>query len=239
MYRYVDLYKQTKPPAIFRLTCNRVVGVGRSPETNKKLMIKFIYSNSLIVALIALASCSVYQDVQVTEDKSVDFSQYETYAWLPEKEHNTDTEYDNDFIRQKTRNYFGHCMAERQLKPDTANPDLLLQVEWLSHARKVEVPRANDYPDYNSIDSYNAPTVYLYNGKLSGNPGWKEEYSKPEVVKYAHGGAKLTAIDPQTNRIVWEGLAQGDLYDPNIMYDDLHPSIHKMMKRFPIKIPRK
>ncbi|WP_424963893.1 DUF4136 domain-containing protein [Ekhidna sp.] len=201
-------------------------------------MIKFIHSNSLIVALIALASCSVYQDVQVTKDKSVDFSQYETYAWLPEKEHNTDTEYDNDFIRQKTRNYFGHCMAERQLKPDTANPDLLLQVEWLSHARKVEVARANDYPDYNSIDNYNAPTVYLYNGKLSGNPGWKEEYSKPEIVKYAHGGAKLTAIDPKTNQIIWEGLAQGDLYDPTIMYDDLHPSIHKMMKKFPIKIPK-
>ena len=90
-----------------------------------------------------------------------------------------------------------------------------------------------------SINNYNAPTMYISGGKLSGAPGWQEGYAKPDVVKYAHGGAKLTAIDSQTNRIVWEGLAQGDLYDPNIMYDDLHPSIHKMMKRFPIKIPRK
>lgn len=201
-------------------------------------MIKFFQSKILIVLVPVLASCNVYQDVLVTKDKSVDFSQYETYAWLPEKENTTYSNYDNDFIRQKTRNFFGHCMAERQLKPDTINPDLLLQVEWLSHAREVEVPHVNDYPDYNSIDSYNAPTVYIYDGKLSGEPGWNQEYSKPEVVKYAHGGAKLTAIDRKTNHIVWEGLAQGDLYDPNIMYSDLHPAIHKMMKRFPIKIPK-
>ena len=45
-------------------------------------------------------------------------------------------------------------------------------------------------------------------------------------------------IDRQTNHLVWEGVAQGDLYDLKAMHEDLHPAIHKMMKQFPIKITR-
>ncbi|MEQ8715114.1 MAG: DUF4136 domain-containing protein [Cyclobacteriaceae bacterium] len=201
-------------------------------------MAKFI--NKLLAGIVViLTSCNVYQDVHVTKDKTIDFSQYETYAWLPDMESNHESDFNNDFIRKKTRNYFGHCMTERQLKPDTVNPDLLLQVEWLSHARDVEVPAINDMPDYFSTDYYNAPTAYISKDRMGGKSFLGTEYPEMETVEYAHGGAKLTAIDPKTNQIVWEGLAQGDLYDPNIMYDDLHPSIHKMMKRFPIKIPRK
>ncbi|WP_157466065.1 hypothetical protein [Belliella baltica] len=42
--------------------------------------------------------------------------------------------------------------------------------------------------------------------------------------------------DRQTNHLVLEGAAQSDLYDTKVMYGDLHPAIHKMMKKFPIKI---
>lgn len=198
-----------------------------------------ITNGVLACIAVILASCNVYQDVQITKDKDVDFEQYETYAWLPEKDSKNDTNFDNDFIRQKTRNYFGHCMAQRQLDPDTLNPQLLLRIEWLSHAREVELPPVQDRPDYYDADYYNAPTVYIYDGKVTGRSVWGKEYLESEKVQYAHGGAKLTAIDKATNKKVWEGVAQGDLYDPNVMYDDLHPAIHKMMKKFPIKIPKK
>ena len=189
--------------------------------------------------IIAVVSCNVYKDVQIFRDRSIDFEKYETYAWLPEKESNRQSEYNSDFIRQKTRNYFGHCMAQRKLKPDTINPQLLLQIEWLSHARTVEVPVTPGLPEYYDADYYNAPTIYLYNGKISGKSDGYIDYQDKEIVTYAHGGAKLTAIDRKTSDIVWEGVAQGDLYDPNVMYDDLHPAIHKLMKKFPIKIPKK
>lgn len=198
------------------------------------------FNNILLAgASVVFASCNVYQDVQITKDKTVDFSQYETYAWLPDIENTRGSDYNNDFIRQKTRNFFGHCMAQRQLKPDSIKPQLLLRVEWLSHARELEVPPVSDLPDYYGIDYYNAPTVYISKGRVGGKPVWGKKIPEMETVEYAHGGAKLTAIDSRTNQKVWEGVAQGDLYDPNIMYDDLHPAIHKIMKRFPIKIPKK
>ena len=188
---------------------------------------------------LAFVSCNVYQDVRVTRDKSIDFEKYESYAWLPDKETSSQSDYNNDFIRQKTRNYFGHCMAQRQLKADTVNPELLFQIEWLSHAREVELPPVRNLPDYYNDEYYNAPTIYIYDGRVTGRPLVGKEYTENEVVRYAHGGAKLTVIDRETNKTIWQGVAQGDLYDPNVMYDDLHPAIHKMMKKFPIKIPNK
>ena len=114
---------------MFRLACNHLVGVSRSPETNHKStygMINFSYI-VITVILMSSVSCSVYNDVQITKDKTVNFDQYESYAWLPDQESKKQSDFNNDFIRQKTRNYFGHCMAQRQLTPDTINPDLLLQ----------------------------------------------------------------------------------------------------------------
>ena len=196
-------------------------------------MIKFLY---ILITISFVTSCSVYNDVQITKDKTVDFDQYQTYAWLPEKGSSSESEYSSDFIRQKTKNYFGHCMSERQMEADTINPQLLLQIEWLSHAREVVVPAVPDYPNYYDADYYNAPTIYLYRGRISGNPNWKKEYPQKKIVNYAHGGAKLMVIDRLTNQKIWEGVAQGDLYDPKIMFEDLHPAIHKMMKKFPIKL---
>jgi len=199
-------------------------------------MTKFTYILSTAITAMVLASCSVYNDVQITKDKSIDFDQYQTYAWLPDLEPGTDSDYNDDFIRQKTRNYFGHCMAQRQLEPDTINPGLLLQIKWLSHARELEIPALPDLPDYYDPDYYNAPTLYMYGGKANGKSVWGKEYAETEKIEYAHGGAMLTVIDRNTNNIVWEGAAVGDLYDPDVMYKDLHPAIHKIMKKFPIKI---
>ncbi|MEQ9289577.1 MAG: DUF4136 domain-containing protein [Cyclobacteriaceae bacterium] len=191
----------------------------------------------IVVSLTVLSSCSVYNDVKITKDKTVNFDQYESFAWLPDKESKEPSDFNNDFIRQKTKNYFGHCMAQRHLTPDTINPDLLLQVEWLSHAREVEIPAVQHLPNYYDPGYYDAPTIYLYGGKVRGNPDWNNGYPEKEKVTYAHGRARLTVIDRKENKIVWEGTAQGDLYDPKVMYEDLYPAIHKMMKKFPIEIP--
>tara|TARA_Y100001972_G_scaffold106199_1_gene134400 strand:- start:12395 stop:12997 length:603 start_codon:yes stop_codon:yes gene_type:complete len=199
-------------------------------------MINFSYI-VITVILMSSVSCSVYNDVQITKDKTVNFDQYESYAWLPDQESKKQSDFNNDFIRQKTRNYFGHCMAQRQLTPDTINPDLLLQVEWLSHAREVEIPAVQDLPNYYDPGYYDAPTIYLYGSNIRGNPVWNNKYSEKEKVSYAHGGARLTVIDRKENKVVWKGTAQGDLYDQKVMYEDLHPVIHKMMKKFPIEIP--
>ncbi len=185
-----------------------------------------------------LISCNVYREVEVIKTKGTDFSQYKTYAWLLDDRDPPETDFNNDFIRSKNKNYFGHCMNERNLELDTMNPQLLLRVTWLSHSREATLADKPDLPDYYDPRYYDAPAIYLYGNQPVDGSQWGDKYNNKKI-NYAHGGAKLTVIDRMTNQTVWEGVAQGDLYDPDIMTRDLHPAVHKMMKRFPLKINKK
>jgi hypothetical protein len=67
-----------------------------------------------IVSIIVLAGCSTtYNAVSTDYDRSVNFSQYKTFAWLPDKADTVNTPYNNEIIRNNIRNYFGQCMSDR------------------------------------------------------------------------------------------------------------------------------
>jgi uncharacterized protein DUF4136 len=190
-----------------------------------------------IIITMILTSCNVYKEVVITRNKEIDFNKFNTYAWLPIVDENGKTMYDNDFIRQKTRNYFGHCMNQRDFSLDILNPDILLQVEWLSETKKVYFKGPTDVPEY--YDAIYYEPFYFF-GRPKSMIYINEDLNIEErEIEFAHGGVKLSIIDPKTNKIIWQGIAQGDLYDPEIMYQDLHPAIHKLMKKFPIKLIEK
>ncbi|MBV6643209.1 MAG: DUF4136 domain-containing protein [Cyclobacteriaceae bacterium] len=200
-------------------------------------MVKHLFI--LFVFITALSSCNVYRDVAVFRDKEADFQRYKTYAWLPEVKHSGDSVCTDDFIRKDIRRYIAHCLVQRNMNQDTVEAQLLIHIEWLSHAREMKIPPDYDIPELFDIGYYYAPAIYFRDGKLTGKPGWRNGYSSTDKIRYIHGGVKLTAVDSETNELVWEGVAQGDLYDHKEMYEDLHPVIHKMMKKFPIKITGK
>jgi hypothetical protein len=67
-----------------------------------------------------LRGCGVYTKITSDYDRSVDFTKYKTFAWLPNKD-TAQGEYNNQIIRNNTRNYFTHCMEredEIALIPD-------------------------------------------------------------------------------------------------------------------------
>jgi uncharacterized protein DUF4136 len=194
---------------------------------------------AIIITLI-LSSCNVYKEVLITKSKEIDFDKFKTYAWLPITDENGKTMYDNDFIRQKTRNYFGHCMSQRDFSLDILNPDILLQVEWLSQPKKVFFKGPTEVPGYYDAIYYDEYAPFYFFGRPKSMIYKNEDLNIEErEIEYAHGGVKLSIIEPKSNEIIWQGIAQGDLYDPEIMYQDLHPAIHKLMKKFPIKLIRK
>ncbi|WP_339790150.1 DUF4136 domain-containing protein [uncultured Imperialibacter sp.] len=197
-----------------------------------------IYKNSLIlVGIVAVVvSCNVYKEVQVFQNKEVDFGQYKSFAWLPETDQPGDTATADDFIRKRTRNYFRHCISQRALRPDTVNPQLLLSIEWLSHSREINLPPIYDLPEFFDVGYYYGPAPDYTGRKLTSKAGHSNLYLKPESFQYIHGGVKFTVIDRQTNQVIWEGVAQGDLYGEKVIYEDLHPAIHKMMRKFPLEV---
>lgn len=188
---------------------------------------------SVTCLLGIVMSCNVYKKVTVNGDRSFDYSKYSSYAWLPNSDSTANSEYDNSTIRNNTHHFFNHCMRQREYKVDTLAPDLLFKLEW------VNIPKAFDYAQLGSMPTYMEELVdYLwYPGDYSTLDEWDIDY-EVKTKEYAYGAIILNIFDRKEKRLLWRGVAEGNIYDADKIYDDLHPAVHRMMKQFPIK-PKK
>ncbi|HET9056358.1 MAG TPA: DUF4136 domain-containing protein [Chitinophagaceae bacterium] len=197
----------------------------------------------LSIALIVLVGCSTtYNAVSNDYDRSVDFSQYKTFAWLPDKADTANTPYNNEIIRNNIRNYFGQCMSDRGYMFDGESPDILMQLV-ITNAKKERVitsyPSSYYYRPYYFGSFYYTPYPYGYYYRhypsygygYSGFPG----YSTTQKQEYVNGSITLNFIDRKNNKLVWTGTAEGDIYDASHISHDLHPAVHSILNEYPVK----
>ena len=184
-----------------------------------------------------------YNKVSSEYDKSVDFTKYKTFSWLPDVADTTNSPYNNDIIRNNIRNYFGLCMSDRGYSFDAENPDLLMQLvitntekgrQYSSH------PSAYYYQPYYHGSSYYTPYHhgYYYNGRGLGpnyNYGRHSDFRETYNQKYIDGSITLIFIDRKTDKVVWRGTAEGDIDDPSHINKDLHPAVHGIIEEYPVK----
>lgn len=205
-----------------------------------KIMKKIILN---IITITLLFGCSsTYNTVSSDYDRSVDFTKYATFAWLPDKADTTNTSYNNEIIRNNIRNYFGQCMSDRGYNVNLENPDLLLQLV-ITNAKKertvTSYPSSYYYSPYYFGSYYYSPYRfnYYYNYYpsygygYSGYPG----YSTTQKQEYVNGSITLNLIDRKQNKLVWSGTAEGDIYDPSHISNDLHPAVHNILNQYPVK----
>lgn len=183
---------------------------------------------------LAMAGCRAYDKVYSDYDRTADFSRYKTFAWLPDRD-TANTTFNNQIIRNNTLNYFTHCMGERALQAELDSPDVLLQLVVRSLPKQMTMTSAvyNGSPGggrYNPY-YYPHPNNYYYHTPFF--------YSRTTYVTerydYAQSTITLNLYDRRLNRLVWTGTAQGDLFDPAYMADNLHPAVYRILKKFPIK----
>jgi hypothetical protein len=197
----------------------------------------------LSIAIIVLVGCSTtYNAVSTDYDRSVDFSQYKTFAWLPDKADTANTPYNNEIIRNNIRNYFGQCMSDRGYMFDGESPDILMQLV-ITNAKKERVitsyPSSYYYRPYYFGSFYYTPYPYGYYYRhypsygygYSGFPG----YSTTQKQEYVNGSITLNFIDRKNNKLVWTGTAEGDIYDASHISHDLHPAVHSILNEYPVK----
>lgn len=198
---------------------------------------------SASILIVVLASCSTtYNAVSSDYDRSVDFTQYKTFAWLPDKADTSNTRYNNEIIRNNIRNYFGQCMSDRGYNLDLENPDLLMQVV-ITNAKKERVitsyPSSYYYSPYYYGSHYYSPYRfgYYYNYYPSYSYGYSRfsGYSTTQKQEYVNGSITLNLIDRKANKLVWSGTAEGDIYDPSHISHDLHPAVHGILNEYPVK----
>jgi hypothetical protein len=193
-----------------------------------------------VLALI-LSGCSTYSKIYSDYDRSVDFTKYKTFSWLPDKADTTNTPYNNEIIRNNIRNYFGQCMSDRGYSFDTENPDMLMQLV-ITNTKKERVTTTYPYNYYYRpyyygsyyYHPYSFGYYYRYYPTYGGYGNWGG-YSSTQKTEYINGAITLNFIDRKTNKLVWTGTAEGDIYDPGMISRDLHPSVHSIIEQYPVK----
>jgi len=195
---------------------------------------KKIIFNLFTIWLLSLAvGCNVYRKVTVNGDKSFDYSEYSSYAWLPSADSTQNNAYDNSSIRNSTRLFFNHCMREREYQVDTLTPDLLFKLEW------VNIPKAYSYAEIGSIPTWKQDLIDNWNhDDYDALDEWDIDYEM-KTKKFSYGAIILNIFDRQEKRLLWRGVAEGDIHDADKIHDDLHPAVHRLMKKFPIKPKKK
>lgn len=203
-------------------------------------------SPTLKLSVLALAcaifvSCGSYRNIYSNQDESVNFDNYRTFAWAPDSttEINSKKEllaYDNDIVRNNAKNYINTNLTNRGLLLNIDSPDLILQLTLLNE-KKEKVVTYQSYPGYYYYSPYYFPYYYpyyqLYTWYGPYPPLWNSGtvYTKT----YVKGTITINAFDRKTQKLVWSGSAEGDIYDPSYIKYAVHPAIDRILKRFPIK----
>ena len=196
--------------------------------------IKIIGFLALAGLTLAMAGCRVYNKVYSDYDRTADFARYKTFAWLPDRD-TSNTTFNNQIIRNNTLNYFTHCMGERGLQAELDSPDVLLQLVVHSLPKQLTItsavyqgsPAGGRYNPY----YYPHPNNFYYHSPFF----YSNTRYVTERYDYAESTITLNVFDRRLNRLVWTGSAQGDLYDPAYMAENLHPAVFQILKNFPIK----
>ncbi|MBI1781687.1 MAG: DUF4136 domain-containing protein [Sphingobacteriales bacterium] len=194
------------------------------------------------IALIVLAGCSqkMYKDIQSNYDRSTDFKQYKTFAWLPDKD-SIDAKTLFGMMRNNTMNYFTHCMGERGYKANTDNPDVLLELIIKSETKEKEGPTLPKPFSTTTVTTYANPYLHPLSNPFKYNKPFTYKYfnypSEKQLPKetYLKNSITLNVIDRANQKIVWTGTAKADLYDTAYLQMNLHPVVYDILEQYPVK----
>ena len=197
-------------------------------------------------AVIFIAGCSggIYQNISSDYDRSVNFTNYKTYAWLNDHEPHVATPYDNEIIENNIKNYVDDELVNRNYTPSQDTPDLLFELV-LSNQQKVSTtttpvystPILSAYPPRSY--RYYDPAKYRWNNHgYSNNTYIRPSYqigTKVENTVFTQSTITINVFDRISNRLVWTGSAQGDIYDNKYIQEDIHPAVINILKKYPVK----
>ncbi|HET7818747.1 MAG TPA: DUF4136 domain-containing protein [Bacteroidia bacterium] len=215
--------------------------------TNYKFYIlkRQLKNNFALIYILLLTGCGIYTNTYFSYDKNIDFTKYKTFAWLPDsgmtakKDSFRNSAYDNDIIRNNAKNYIVHDLGKRGFRIQVNDPDVLIQLVLQNEKKQV----IRDFPFYYSpyyyYNRFYYPYYYPYydyytyygwgclNGYCNNYPASKQTYVKGTIT--------LHMFDRRLKKLVWTGSAEGNIYDTSYIQNDVHPAIHRIMKKFPLR----
>jgi len=197
-------------------------------------MFRALFSALLpFIVLISLPSCyapQVYSDY----NRSVDFRQYKSFAWIPRSDSFHNYFYDNQFIEKNIMHLANTEMLNRGCNIDTLEPDLLLEYYLTSQKKTYTVNNPGYMPNYGYNSPYNNPYGYNnYNNPYGYNNPYNGGYNQQQV-EYLEGTLLINVIDRRTNELIWRGWSISSIYNEAQVESELPSEIHKIFNKYPI-----
>jgi hypothetical protein len=185
-----------------------------------------ILSIAAIGTVIALTSCGPTSHVEVA--KGVNFSNYKTFGWVND---NTTTagRADNAIIDNNIKNSISTDLEKEGWQETTQQPDVL--VDYNVVVTKGVTQQTE--PVYNNFYS-----GYYYNSwRGRGRMGY---YYNPDFfrgyrtynVPFKTGTLTVNMVDAKTNKLIWQGSAQGDISTTEITSGNVKADVKSIFKKF-------
>ena len=186
---------------------------------------------SLMLTTLILSACSSYNFYSVSNEK-VDVSKYQTYAWVPSEESKTSNYYKNDIAEDKIINAVNTELNARGFKVDSRKPDLLIRYTAVVDNKS----RVIDEPVYYQPMARYVPVRGYYRGRAF----YYYRYYRPfpvyagretREIKYEEGNVVIDLIDRNSSKVIWRGVAKGEIDNPEKAINDLPKVVGKIFNR--------
>ena len=186
---------------------------------------------SLMLATLILSACSSYKFYSVSNAK-VDISKYQTYAWVPSNESKTSNYYENDIAEDKIIDAVNTELTNRGFKLNTRKPDFLIRYTAVVDNKS----RVISDPVY-----YQPPSRYVpVRGYYQGRAVYYYQFYRPfpvyagteaRKIEYEEGNIVIDLIDRNSSKVIWRGVAKGEVNDAEKAINDLPKVVGKIFNR--------
>ncbi len=180
-----------------------------------------------------LSSCSSYNFYSVGSNK-LDLNKYSTYAWVRGNESKLEDYYNNDIAEENIIESANAALNSKGLKLNNKQPDLLIRYTAVVDNKS----RVISEPVY-----YQRPSGFVpVRGYYRGVPVYYYQYvrsfpvyvgSEQRKVEFEEGNIVIDLIDRRTSKVVWRGVAKGEVSNLSKAVNDLPKVISKIIGKMP------
>lgn len=186
---------------------------------------------TLLTSLVALAALVARAQVSTDFDKTVDFSQYKTFAWCtPDIQVGNNPVYRSGLITKNIETTLTNELTKRGLTMDTEKPDLLVGFHTYTEKKTESYPTYAPSPMYYPFGFRTGWRYYPY-GFGNWPYAWNNSFRR---VQYTEGTLLVDIADAHTKQLIWRGSIEGDVSNPNRIEKEVARGIHKIMNDYPV-----
>ncbi len=196
----------------------------------------YLYARLAMLGLfLSVSACANMPEVRANYDRSIDFSQYKTFAFMSPLA--TDRSGYQSLVSQELKSATQREMELRGLRMDSNSPQLLVNF----NAALVDKTRVSSSPVIiNSGLGFYGGSYFGY--RIGAYSPWPQYVNQTIVSNYKEGTLNVDVIDASRKQLVWEGIVT----DSNVSQNELAnlaTSINNAVKAafldFPIAIKAK